>query len=365
MKIKISSSWKDLGIEDEIGLISQIYGGFPNKISIINIAHIDSGHARTFIESQESYCGIEKLSTLHKFIRFGAFTIEDQNTIDFHNPKWHLRDYSISINWEKMHLLAGFYHDTEALKPFGSIQQEKIMRKIILKKATDKNSNKFSLSEWDLGSFIAEPIDDIRYSFDNSPDLNIKFMSTLFILERQGFLKITGIDFDFDNNQKFLKNVSYDFTDEDPIYDDYYLPANHCHIEIEVNPAEIQAVSVKKEPVEENKEEVKKHKGWLLKKDIKEAYLTRNGKTKFTFKHNDSIEYRCFEYLFKYIDKKVSYEDIYKYAFQLKYPAKGNRTMANKAVMNVVRRIIKKFHKLDLTEFDYSTSMGSILLLKK
>lgn len=365
MKIKISSSWKDLEIEDEIGLISQIYGGYPDKISTINIALIDSEHAKTFIESQESYCGITKLSTLHKFIRFGAFTITEENKIDFHNPSWCLHDYTVSVDWEKLHLLAGFYHDTEARKPFGSIQQEKIIRKIILKKAINKKSNKFFLSEWDLGSFIAEPIDDEHYSYDESPDLHIKFMTTLFQLERDKFITIVGIDFDFDNARKFLKNVSSNYDEENFIYDDYYLPAAHCHVEIEINPTELEMFTNKEKPVEENNEEIIKHKNWSLKKDIKEAHLIHKHKIKFTFKHNDSIEYRCFEYLFNHINKKVPYEEIYKYAFRLKYPAKGNRTKANKAVMNVVRRIVKKLQKMGINDFDYSTSIGSILLLKK
>jgi len=365
MKIKIASSWKDLGIEDEIGLISQIYGGYPNKIVTINIAHIDSEHARAFIESQESFCGIEKLSTIHKFVRFGALTIDEESTIDFHNPGWSLHDYTVSVNWEKMHYFAGFYHDTEALKPFGSIQQEKIMRKIIFKKATDKNSNKFSLSEWDLGSFIAEPIDDIRYSFDSSPDLNIKFMTTLFQLERDGFIKITGLDFDFDNNRKFLKNVSYDDADEEPIYDDYYLPANHCHVEIEL----LEDVNVKKQKdedkTEENSNTITITKNWRLVAKEYEAYIYNTNKNLFTFSRLTSNTYLYFKHLCKNYGKKIAYEEMYQVGKEIKGWNKLKRWETNAAVRRTINKLKESFKNKKLKQICINTKeylMLTILL---
>jgi len=355
MKIKIASVWKDLRIEDEIGLISQIYGGYPNKIITVNIALIDSEHARTFIESQESYCGIEKLSTLHKFVRFGALTIDEKSTIDFHNPDWSLHDYTVFVNWEKMHYFAGFYHDTEALKPFGSIQQEKIMRKIILKKAVNKNSSKFSLTEWDLGSFIAEPIDDIRYSFDSSPDLNIKFMATLFQLEKDGFIKITGLDFDFDNNRKFLKNVSCDYADEEPIYDDYYLPANHCHVEIEL----LEKINVNEQKdedkTEENSNTITITKNWRLAEKEYEAYLYHDDKKVFTFNRIKANTYLYFKHLCLNYGKKITYEEMGKTGNKSKGWDELERWEINANVRRTITQIKANFKKYKVGQIKINT----------
>ena len=363
MKIKITTIWKDLGIEDEIGLISQIYGGYPEKISMINIALIDSERARVFIESQESYCGITKLSTLHKFVRFGAFTIDEENKIDFHKPSWSLHDYTISINWEKMHYLAGFYHDTEARKPFGSIQQEKIMRKIIFKKAINKNSNKFSLTEWDLGSFIADPIDDIRYSFDNSPDLNIKFMSTLFILERQEFIKITGIDYDFDNNRKFLKNVSYDYPDEEPVYDDYYLPANHCYVEIEL----LESININKQKDEnetdENTNTITITKNWRLVEKEYKAYIYNDNKIIFTFNRLSSNTYLYFKYLCQNYGKKISYEEMYKVGSGIKDRDNPKRWETNAGVRRTINKLKQSFQNKKIKQIYINTKEYLVLTI--
>jgi len=365
MKIKIASSWKDLGIEDEIGLISQIYGGFDNPTNTIQIILDNSQQTKSLIGSKEDVYSIKRYETLDKFVKYGALTIINECIKEFDKTGARYRQFDVLINWPKLHEITGYFHDFEAKEPYPPVQQEKIMRKMIFEKALKARSYKLSLSEKDLGRFIVEPIDDEQLSFDKSPDLHIKFMTCLFALEKQKIIKITGLDFDFDATRIFIENISSDRDDDDFIYYDWYSPAGHCHVEIEIDPAELKELSINKEPVEENKEEIKKHKNWLLKKDIKEAFLIHNGKTKFTFKHNDSIEYRCFEYLFKHIDKKISYEEIYKNAFLLKYPAKGNRTNVNRSILTTAIRIEKQLHKIGLKSIRIIRNMGLLLIIKE
>jgi len=92
--------------------------------------------------------------------------------------------------------------------------------------------------------------------------------------------------------------------------------------------------------------------------------LIHKGKIEFTFKHNDSIEYRCFEYLFNHINKKVTYEEIYKYAFRLKYPAKGKRTKVNRSINNAVKSVVKKMNKQGMTQIILISNMGFTLYIK-
>ena len=70
MKTKISSSWKYFGVEDEIGLLSQIYDGFTPETKEIEISHITSDEDQKVVDNNEFLCGIKNLATLSLFKQY-------------------------------------------------------------------------------------------------------------------------------------------------------------------------------------------------------------------------------------------------------------------------------------------------------
>lgn len=363
MKIKISSSWADLGIKDEIGLLSQIYGGFTYPISVIDIAHIDSEYARTFVESQVNFCGIEKLTTLNKFVKYGGLTITAEDRTNISQPDWCLHDFTVSIDWTKLHNFAGFYHDFEAKKPYGSIQQEKIIRKIIIEKARKSGLHKLELSERDFGTFIANPIDDEHYSFDDSPDLHIKFMTCLFQLEREKFITITGLDFNFDANRKFFKTVSSDYDDVNPIYDDYYYPAEHCHVEIELLDNEKENKQIDEDNISEVTKIISITKNWRLVEKEYKAYIYNDNKIIFTFNRLSSNTYLYFKYLCQNYGKKISYEEMYKVGNEIKDRTNPKRWETNAAVRRTINKLKESFKNKKIKQICINTKEYLVLTI--
>ncbi len=355
MKIKISSSWADLGIKDEIGLLSQIYGGFAYPVNVINIAHVDSEYARVFVESQESFCGIEKLSTLDKFVKYGALTITDEDRMNMSRPNWCLHDFTVSIDWTKLHNLAGFYHDFEAREPFGSIQQEKIIRKIIIEKGGRSGLRKLELSERDLGTFIAKPIDVEHYSYDDNPDLHIKFMTTLFQLEREKFIKILGLDFDFDASKTFVKTIDEDDGSSTPIINEIYYPAKHCHVELEL----IDNKKGNKQKDDNNLSEAAKiipiAKNWRLVEKEYEAYIYNGSKNLFTFSRLTSNTYLYFKHLCKNYGKKTAYEEMYQVGKEIKGWNKLKRWETNAGVRRTINKLKESFKNKKLKQIRINT----------
>jgi len=341
MKIKISPSWGDLGIQDEIGLLSQIYGGDAGHLTAIDIIHIDSENARLFADSQEHLCSIEKLSTLHKFIKLGGLAITRENTISMNLSTWHLHSFSASIDWTKLHELAGFYHDHETEEPYGTIQQEKIMRKIIIEKAKKTGSHKLELSEKDLGTFITQPIDCEHYSYDKSPDRNVKFMATLFQLEREQFITITGLDYNFDATRIFIKTIEDDDWSDAPTINEIYYPAEHCHVEIELLNNEQENKQKDTDDLHSDGKIISITANWRLVEKEHTAYIHNGNKTIFTFPHITSNSYVYFRHLCKHYDTKIAYEDMY----QAGKGVKGWNTLKRWETNAAVRRTINKLKK--------------------
>ncbi|MBI4973316.1 hypothetical protein HZC27_01770 [Candidatus Roizmanbacteria bacterium] len=363
MKIKISSSWADLGIKDEIGLLSQIYGGFAYPVNVINIAHTDSEYARAFVESQECFCGIEKLSTIDKFVKYGALTITDEDRMNMSRPAWCLHDFTVSVDWTKLHNFAGFYHDFEAKEPYGSIQQEKIVRKIIIEKVQNSRSRELELSERDLGTFIAKPIDVEHYSYDDNPDLHIKFMTTLFQLEREKFIKILGLDFNFDANRKFFKTVSSDYNDINPIYDDYYYPAEHCHVEIELLDNKKENKQIDENNISGATKIISITKNWRLVEKEYKAYIYHGNKNLFTFSRMTSNTYLYFKHLCKNYGKKIAYEEMYKVGSEIKDRTNPKRWETNAGVRRTINKLKENFKNKKIRQIRINTKEYLVLTI--
>lgn len=235
MKIKISPFWKTFSAYDKISLISQFYDGCENQTDSVYIILIDSKEAQEYVENKPHFFGVKDIKTTKDLANNQVLKFINDKEILQLKEYLQMQIFHVEINWNKLHEVAGQYHDFEAPKPYGIIQQEKIMRKIILEKAERLNINEFDLTEKDLGSYIAEMVNENKYSYDNSPDCHIQFITSIVRLERNGFIKILGFDFNFGAErtlfEKILEHKDYVY----PIKKHVYYPAEHCCVLIKLN----------------------------------------------------------------------------------------------------------------------------------
>jgi len=234
MKSKISPFWKTFSAYDTISLMSQLYDGYDENTHSVPIVVLDSQKTKEYVEKNIHICGVKDSKTIEDLVVGQSLEYSDDKELFFKKENSHLDHYIVKINWDKLHEEAGKCHDLEAQEPYGVIQQEKIMRKIVLEKSARLHTNTFIVTESDLGSYVSEPTNEDNYSYAKGLDYHIQFIATLLQMEQNEFITILGFDFNFDAERTLVKEVFSKYSALYPVADHIYLPAKHCQVLIEI-----------------------------------------------------------------------------------------------------------------------------------
>ncbi len=240
MKINISSLWEKIGIEDDIGLIQQLfdayYGEELNTGKIILIKNSDS-KVVNYIRQNPNVCGVRNLDTIKYCEKYKAISPVDSDRRRFpcFDNKLEADVYEILISWNDLKKYAGSLHDIEAEEPLGRAEQKRFVKEALQKVDSQSEIERIVVTERILGSYsdhvsIAQEIRD-----DGSPDRHIQFITTLRELQKDGFLTIYDIEFNFaafptpidEEQQRLAEGV---FIDADALF----YPAEHCRVTLEL-----------------------------------------------------------------------------------------------------------------------------------
>lgn len=240
MKTKISSSWKYFGIEDEIGLLSQIYDGFTFDTKEIEIACITSDEDQKIVDNNEFLCGIKNLTTLSLFKEYKVLQFNKSLDSSKKAKNNTLKIYKAKINWNNLPRLTAYLHDKEAIKPYGEQKQQEILCRLIIKESIKQKQSRFLINEEILGEYTANGIDYNTFSHEKSPARNVRFLTTILSLEDLNMLDIIQSSFHFDSQSRTIKmqsefSLSF-FANPQKIC----LPAAHCLLFIELSPKTIK-----------------------------------------------------------------------------------------------------------------------------
>ena len=101
--------------------------------------------------------------------------------------------------------------------------------------------------------------------------------------------------------------------------------------------------------------------GWTLEEDEKgRAFLNRNGKVMFEFKHNWTNKYKYFKVMWENYGQKVDYKIVYEFRSKLIYPEKGVSKF-NSNMRNTINKLRKEMKHLPIK---IKTSKGFQLLIR-
>ena len=238
MKINISPLWQNLGIEDKVSLIQQLYDAYWGEaLPSGDIVHIKDSQAEEYIRKNPRACGFRNEETIKEITAHKAISPIDSNSSRFpyYDKTTGINIYKIIIDWDNVAKYAGFLQDHEADEQYGFAQQKQIIRDALQK--LDKNSTEKDLiiTEKIMGKYLDHVSLAQAVRGDDSPDRHIKFIDTLRGLEREGFLIIHKMEYKFDalpipaeeETQRLEQGV---FVDEDA----YFYPAEHCKITVEL-----------------------------------------------------------------------------------------------------------------------------------
>lgn len=386
MKTKISSSWKYFGVEDEIGLLSQIYDGFTCKTKEIEIARITSDEDQKIVDNNEFLCGIKDLTTLSLFREYKV--LQFNKSLDSSNKEKNntLKIYKAKINWNNLPQLTAYLHDKEAIEPYGERKQQEILYRLILKESIKQKESKFLLNEEILGEYAAYSEDFRQYNHEKSPVRHVKFLSTILMLKDLNILDIIQSNFHFDAQPRTVRTqtkLTISF-----ITNPYKIcrPSAHCLLLIELikiknkvekfsgddkTTNEYQSKEIEfsneKQISEKNLDkltEIVITNDWKLIEEGKLSFITFKDDNKFIFKGNGSIEYRYFKYLCVHYGKYIDYKDIYEFGSRVSYPEKGKRAATNSSITNSLKKTLKKLHAVSLFQINIEVNRGYTLTIK-
>lgn len=236
MKTKISPSWKILGLEDEIGLLSQIFDGFTPDTKEIRIALISSYKDQQLVDNNRFLCGIRKSSTLSLFEDYKVLQIrkvkDTKNKVKGNQSKI----YKAKVNWNNLLSLTASLHDKEAIEPYGGRKQQEILCRLIIRESIRKKQSKFIVNEEILGQYTAYRDDTESFTHENNPGNHIQFLSTFLSLQSNHILELVQSNFRFDNEPKMVNpKTSASFSIIDLLQQNYF-PSAHCFFLINLTP---------------------------------------------------------------------------------------------------------------------------------
>jgi len=386
MKTSISPLWKELNIEDEVGLVAQLYDAYDEKLTVVEIVLDNSAKAKKYIETNSTICGVKDKGTINAFQIYKVLTPLLPHKFPMRDKSLDLDIFDMVVDWQELENYAGILHDQEAINPYGPHKQKILLREIILKLKSYYQSSEFPISEKTLGRYchFDKPFTTIRGS--DSPDHQIQFIEALKGLQKEGFIEIVDLSFDFsaelieDRTREYIhiRNIGF----ASPFF--AYLPAEHCQVVIRImrglTPFYLDETNEERKL--ENKEinvptkkladktqldeqiENSRANDWKLREEGKQTFLIFKDDVKFTFKSNGSIEYYYFKYLWDHYGKRMSYKDIYECRAGLTYPEIGKRARINSSITNTLHNILEKLYSAGVSQICIQVNRGYTLTIK-
>lgn len=280
----INYVWENIGVGDETFLAQQLYdtyGGEKNNGELILL----NGHSsEQYVTTTPTVCGFRDEQTLRNFEINGVINI----TKKYFDKVISTEIYKVDINWEALRQYASFLHDKEADAPLGEYKQKRLLKEKIESVFEKHNVSKGVISEKILGEYLDHDSTAQVIRGDDAPDKHIQFISTLRELEKENFLKIIDIEFNFkavpelSNNN--IKDWSLSMGSEI-----YFYPAQHCAVTLSLINQKVQ-------------KETKKTKEKLAEHDDADENIPKPklGDSKLEFNPDDGITiYRGAEWVFK------------------------------------------------------------------
>ncbi len=241
MKIKIAPLWNQLNLEDDIGLAQQLYNVYSGEASDAGEIIQIRGDVSENYASQSTIAGFRKEDTIVRFRMNKAISsiTNDESLFPYFDKVIDSYIYKALINWKDLDKYAGFLHDHEADEPEGQAQQKRILKEILQKIDRESKFKEITVSEKVLGKYIGHSTTEQDIRGENSPDHRIEFMTTLYNLQKEGFLTINHIEYDFDARPIPTEEEINKFDGIFPIGEDvYFYPAEHCKVALELSNSE-------------------------------------------------------------------------------------------------------------------------------
>ncbi len=252
MKINISSLWQSLGIEDKAGLVQQLYDAYYGEVLVSgDIIHVKGFQAEQYVRNHSKVCGFHNEETLKEITEFGAITPidHDRSRFPYYDKTIGTNVYKVLIDWEKVGQYAGFLQDHEANDQYGFAQQKQIIRKTLQELDKKSKYKDLVISEKILGKYLDHASIAQAVHGDDSPDRHVKFVETLKGLEKDGFLVIKKMQFNFNAVPIPIEEETERL--QEPFYvdeDAYFYPAEHCKITVALSDSKsIEGVLLKEE----------------------------------------------------------------------------------------------------------------------
>lgn len=297
--MSIDPIWWNTPFNDELNLISQFYNTYDKKTIEVEIVLLDSTKAEEYVNKNITVCGIKKDEVLTSLQKHQIVTTINKKISPPHNRLPGITMYRVKINWKNLENYACQLHDTEGRLPSPLRTQTRKIEKLILNEGQKKKSLRFTVTEGILGKYTGESIgpnqqwEDESQLFDHkeSKIYYYNFTVALKKLEKEGFLKILDIDFDFTERPKNLTGFDKDYA--------FFYPAEHCHVLIEIveKNKTINSKVAKQDTNKLNKADPFQKENFKIsfKKtfyDSKTATLTLNG-IKIQIPPNTNQDYLC------------------------------------------------------------------------
>lgn len=377
MKISISSLWKELNIEDQVSLVMQLYDAYNDKPAVVEIVLNNSSKAKKYIECNSTVSGIKDRGTIDAFQIYKVLTPVLPDKIPTRDKSLDIDIFDMMVDWQALTDYAGILHDQEATSPYGLNKQKIILREIILKLKTYYQSPEFPISEKVLGCYspLKKSVKNIRG--DNSPDRYIQFTEALKGLQKDGFIEIVDLLFNFSAELIEDQNREYDFIHRIGFKSTFfnYLPAEHCQavIRIKSNLTPLSSIKTEKIKGEENKEiklfkekqtiennldkltEIPITTDWKVIEKETEADVVYKNKVVHTFEKIDTDTYKYFRFLANNYGKRIRFEEMGKVGKQVEYTANKKRYQISKDVVSKVKYLKNVLAKAKLKKININT----------
>lgn len=250
MKINISSLWEQLGVEDEVSILQQLHDVYFGEPSLaVEIIHRKGYQPEQYFQSSSDVCGFREDGTIERLAIKKVVTplSVDGNNFPYFDKVLGCNIYKGMVDWDEWIKYAGFLHDKEADEPYGMAKQKQFIKEILVELDRYSNEREITISERNLGKF-EDHVDlaPVRRG-DDSTDHFYHLFKTIKELEKDGFLKIVKVDFDFTAlptpiKEEFSRLYRGIFSDEGVTF----YPAEHCKATVElVNSQSSEAVLLK------------------------------------------------------------------------------------------------------------------------
>lgn len=377
MKISISPLWKELNIEDQVSLVTQLYDAYNDKPAVVEIVLNNSSKAKKYIENNSTVCSIKNRGTIDAFQIYKVLDQVLSDKIPTRDKSFDIDIFDMLVDWQALANYAGILHDHEATNPYGPNKQKNILREIIIKLKSYYQLSEFPISEKVLGCYspLKKSIKNIRG--DNSPDRHIQFTEALKGLQKDGFIEIVDLLFNFSEELVEDQNREYNFIHrigfKSTFFD--YLPAEHCQAVIRINGSltPFSLIKTKKIKEEENKEikfsdekkiiennldelvEISITTDWKVIEKETEANIAYKDKVVHSFKNIDTDTYKYFRFLANNYGRRIEFEEMSKVGKKTEDKTYKKRYEISKDVVKKVKYLKVVLAKAKLKKININT----------